>query len=138
MATRPAFIRCTKCEQTVKRTDWPRDAAGHLKPRCAPCMFAYREPKPRKRPSPEQKAAYARENLGVPCEYIPQAIRNEIAIKRRAEKASADKAATLQRRQARAAARAEGKKTLHEAHVLLFRSDAIKWLVKYHRNNEFV
>lgn len=136
-ATADRKLHCKHCSRDVLRSEWPRQASGHLKSRCGPCMDAYRTPKPRKVWTPEQRAAYARSKLGVSCEYIPQALRNEAATQRRAEKEAAHKAHIEQRRQDRAEARAAALSSLHDAHVRLFRSSAIKWLRKYHGNNEF-
>jgi hypothetical protein len=100
-------------------------------------MAAYRTEKPRRQATPEQRAEYARAKYGVACEYIPQAERNELAAQRPLEREALRQNLKQERKELRSAARAAFKLAQHDAHIRVFRSAAVQWLIKYRDDSVF-
>jgi uncharacterized protein YcbK (DUF882 family) len=135
-AIRAARTRhCKHCGFDILLSAWPRDRSGHLKERCAPCMEAYRAPKPKKRPSPEWKAAYRRRRGEVVGDYVPVAERQRVREERLAARHDQHVKAWV-RFQARAARAAE-RKLLHSAHVEAFKHSAVRFRRRYANDSAF-
>lgn len=136
-AARAARTRhCKHCGCDVLLSTWQRDKGGHLKERCAPCMAAYRAPKPPKRRSPAEKAAWRRKSGAAVGEYVPLAERKRICQERRAAKHDYHvKAWTKAKARSR---RAAERGLLHSAHVDAFRHSAVKFRLRYANDSAFV
>ncbi|WP_454862487.1 hypothetical protein [Paraburkholderia fungorum] len=131
-ATAARIKHCDFCDRDVLRSEWPRQANGHLSPRCEPCLDAYKNKplKPIRNRTPEERAAYRRKRGEVATEYVLRAVTLEIAALKRIAKANA---APRERKPYVALPRP----VVDDAHVRLFRSRTIQWRVKYKTDPEF-
>lgn len=138
----PDFARCSACATTKPVTDFYFDRRRNRpRAKCAVCLKAYRKSRPHF--DPAKKAEYRRRRGQVAVEYVPQSEREAQAAAKRAARsfelhsAHVHRYHYLTRSNAFYAARDAHKATSHDAHVCVYRSDAVEWRRRYRDDPEF-